>query len=653
MKRNLLITLALSTAIAANAQDGMPVTVQLQAVPSGTKITKVHSPTPMRAGVNTTFTAGCEATLGSSANSFTAINGPRSNVYYSPDINTISFIHRGDPANGVGANSGDYFWDISTDGGSTWNINQGPSYAVSGSPGNLARYPMGVIYNPTGNTDPANAWVAGFGACTGGSGWLSQAHCTSKLDGSNANQEVEAFVANGFMGYIPSTMENDQAGNVYVADFQTDVVGGPGFGNTNLNLTKGIWNAGANKYDYTHTYLPFTADLDPNDGTPIFRNDVQSYWSADGLTGYMVTLSHVNDPNFAASQNGYFPCIIKTTDGGATWGNPYMVSFNNLDALFGTPDTGYVWSFVYDVDMTLDNQNNLHIVGAIHMLDMVAGQYLIGPGSFGIADVYTTDGGTTWFAKFLTTTQTYMAVFDDNAGGTVGERLRTSVTKNASGTKLFYTYFDTDTITNPYDPSTTTAAQANTLPDAWCIGYDLTTNMQTPLMNLTAGSLAESSCLIANVSNVVVTNGTTTNIPITYQELSNGTAGTPSVGTPCIHHYVCGQVDDAAFTEAVDPGNIVQLTTVTAVKNIDRVDVGVAYPNPTSDMLNIPANFITSSNVSVDVTNIIGQTVATFNFGKLSGYQTLKLDVSSLSSGTYLYTIKTDGNRLTRLFVVK
>src|SRR5690606_13792102 len=226
MKRNLLITLALSTAIAANAQDGMPVTVQLQAVPSGTKITKVHSPTPMRAGVNTTFTAGCEATLGSSANSFTAINGPRSNVYYSPDINTISFIHRGDPANGVGANSGDYFWDISTDGGSTWNINQGPSYAVSGSPGNLARYPMGVIYNPTGNTDPANAWVAGFGACTGGSGWLSQAHCTSKLDGSNANQEVEAFVANGFMGYIPSTMENDQAGNVYVADFQTDVVGG-------------------------------------------------------------------------------------------------------------------------------------------------------------------------------------------------------------------------------------------------------------------------------------------------------------------------------------------------------------------------------------------------------------------------------------------
>jgi hypothetical protein len=650
MKRNLLIMLALGTAIAANAQDGMPAAIKLQAIPSGAKITKVTSPTPMRAGANTTFTAGCEATLGSSANSFTAINGPRANLFYSPAINTIAFIHRGNPSSGVGTSSGQYFWDVSTDGGSTWNINQGPSYTPAN--GNNGRYPMGVVYNPSGNTDPANAWVAGFGACTGGSGWLSQAHCTSKLDGSNANQEIEAFVANGFMGYIPSSMEADQVGNVYVADFQTDVVGGPGFGNANLTLTKGTWNGGANKYDYTHTYLPFAADIDPTDGKAIFRNDVQSYWSADGMIGYVVTLSHINDPSFTSSQNGYFPCIIKTTDGGATWGNPYMVSFNNLDAVFGAPQAGYAWSFVYDVDMTLDSQNNLHIVGAIHQLDAVAGQYLIGPGSFGIADVYTTDGGTTWFAKFLTTTQTYMGVFDDNAGGTVGERLRTSVTKNVAGNKLFYVYFDTDTITNPYDP-TVGAANSNLLPDAWCIGYDMTTGMQTPLMNLTAGSLAESACLIANVANEAVTNGSTTNIPITYQELSNGTAGTPSVGTPCIHNYVCGQVDDAAFTEAIDPTLEVQLTTVTAVKNIDKAVIGVAYPNPTNDMLNIPVNFISSSNVSVDVTNIVGQTVATFNYGKLSGYQTLKLDVSSLSSGTYLYTINTDGNRVTRLFVVK
>ena len=63
--------------------------------------------------------------------------------------------------------------------------------------------------------------------------------------------------------------------------------------------------------------------------------------------------------------------------------------------------------------------------------------------------------------------------------------------------------------------------------------YDLTSGLETPLMNLTAGSLAESSVILGNVSMFSATNGTTTSIPITYQELSNGTAGTPSYRNTC------------------------------------------------------------------------------------------------------------------------
>ncbi|HRB26616.1 MAG TPA: T9SS type A sorting domain-containing protein, partial [Bacteroidia bacterium] len=252
---------------------------------------------------------------------------------------------------------------------------------------------------------------------------------------------------------------------------------------------------------------------------------------------------------------------------------------------------------------------------------------------------------TSWFAKFLSTTQTYQGVCDDNAGSTVAERTRPAISRNVAGDKLFYLYFDTDTIANP--------GSENVLPDAWCIGYDLTSGLETPLMNLTAGSLAESSVIMGNVSMFSETNGTTTTIPITYQELSNGTAGTPSVGTPVTHKYVCGQVDDASFTEVIDPLRITPLTTVTAVKEINKVDVGVAYPNPTNDVLNIPANFNTSSNVTVEVTNLMGQNVASYNFGKLSGIQTLKLNVSNIAAGSYLYTITTEGARVTKLFVVK
>ncbi|MBS1765385.1 MAG: T9SS type A sorting domain-containing protein [Bacteroidetes bacterium] len=645
MKKSLLVTLALGASILTNAQEVRRPAVKLQAVNNNAKLTGVHQSPHLRAGANTTFAAGCENTLGSSANSFTSINGVRSNLIYNPALNTIAFIHRGNPSGGVGTSSGDYFWDISTDGGSTWNINQGPAYSVSGSPGNLGRYPMGVIYNPSGNTDPANAWVAGFGTATDGAGWLSQPHCTSKLNGSNANQEVESFVNGGFMGDIPSSMTSDQVGNAYVADFQDDAVNSQAYGNTNLWVTKGVWNSGANKYDYTNIAVPFVADLDPNDGTPLFQNEVKTAWSDDGLTGWVFTISHVNDPNFTSSQNAYLPCFIKTTDGGITWSAPTMVSFNNLDAVLGAPQAGYNWTMLFEFGLSLDNAGNPHVVGAVYMLDPVAGTYLAGAGAFGLCDIYTTDGGSTWYGKFLATTQTYQGVWDDNSGATVAERNRTAVTKNAAGDKLFYVFFDTDTIVNP--------GSTNVLPDAWCIGYDLTTGMQTPLMNMTAGSLAEASCIVGNVADKAITNGTTTSIPITYQELSNGTSGVPSFGTPATHHYVCGQVDDAAFTEAIDPLNVTLLTTVTGINNKNNAVVGAAYPNPTSDVINIPVNFVTSSNVFVTVSNIVGQNVANFNFGQLSGLQTLKLDVSSIAAGTYLYTINTNDAKITRMFVVK
>ena len=153
-------------------------------------------------------------------------------------------------------------------------------------------------------------------------------------------------------------METDNVGNVWVSDFQNDAVGSQAYGNTNLWLTKGVWNGGANKYDYTNIAMPFVADLDPNDGTALFQNEVRSVWSTNNQTGYLFTISHYGDPNFTYSQNAYMPCFFKTTDGGATWSGPTMVSLNNMDTILGTPQTGYVWSMLFEFDLALDNNDN-------------------------------------------------------------------------------------------------------------------------------------------------------------------------------------------------------------------------------------------------------------------------------------------------------
>ena len=49
------------------------------------------------------------------------------------------------------------------------------------------------------------------------------------------------------------------------------------------------------------------------------------------------------------------------------------------------------------------------------------------------------------------------------------------------------------------------------------------------------------------------------------------------IGTPATHKYVCGQVDDAAFTEVIDPLKNHHLQLCYICKEVNKVDVGVAY----------------------------------------------------------------------------
>src|SRR5688572_23567336 len=85
--------------------------------------------------------------LSQSANVLT-VAGTRTQLWADPTLNTVIFIHRG---------SDDLFYDISQDGGVTWNINRGPLYS---STTQRPRYPQAVIADPEGYGDVDSAFVS-------------------------------------------------------------------------------------------------------------------------------------------------------------------------------------------------------------------------------------------------------------------------------------------------------------------------------------------------------------------------------------------------------------------------------------------------------------------------------------------------------------
>lgn len=74
------------------------------------------------------------------------------------------------------------------------------------------------------------------------------------------------------------------------------------------------------------------------------------------------------------------------------------------------------------------------------------------------------------------------------------------------------------------------------------------------------------------------------------------------------------------------------------------------YPNPFNPSTNISFGLAKPSKVSLKVFNMLGQEVATLlsNEFRASGYYSINFDASSLSSGTYIYSISTEEGSITK-----
>lgn len=82
------------------------------------------------------------------------------------------------------------------------------------------------------------------------------------------------------------------------------------------------------------------------------------------------------------------------------------------------------------------------------------------------------------------------------------------------------------------------------------------------------------------------------------------------------------------------------------VKNTELITKINAYPNPAGNILNVPFTLSSASNVTVTMTNVLGQVVATQEMGKVAA-GTAKFNTSSLPSGVYTYSVFANGQRST------
>ncbi len=642
MKKVLLLTVLLGFGMVSFAQQKQKVAN----IGTTEYITYQSSSNPYNSDLlsNNASSAAAPATpLSGAPNAYTCGFGPKTYVWTEPDLNTIIFSHRANNSATADLTVGALRYDFSTDGGATWTLAQGPVWnpADAGTdiftvPGQ-ARYPQAVLYNPTGNTDPNNAYFTFYAPTLNGynDSWGGHLHGVQKLDGTGLQAtETVSDTANGYNHLIPDDFKYVPAtGKFYNVDFNskhnatTDLFDYQ----QNVMLNIGTFNTTTNDVDYTSQLVPFMVDT-AADGT-LPASDVRISFAPNGLTGYMTMIAF--DGDSAVGDQNMSPIFMKTLDGGNTWSPQTTINLATMTDLqnFLPFDTASGLNFVmttgFEHDAVVDKNGNLHIMVAIGL--RAGGPFTIASaqGNYAMVDLHTTDGGTTWEPEFLGHPMVFRGEFGTGTN-TISEdnRGQTSCTKD--GSQLFFSWFDTNT-------DIFGATDGNAFPDMFVKGYDVDADTYGPAQNRTVATLDEAQMLFANVTEFVLDNGDGTyTLPTTFMVLNSFT----DVTTPVGFNYV----------GVTYPGSNIGVQE----NNIPNFNVSQNYPNPTSGLTSIDIYVDSPSKASVSFVNILGQTVLTENLGKLNqGKNTVELNVSSLNKGIYFYNVNVAGKVVSKKMIIE
>ncbi len=598
--------------------------------------------------------------IGTSANAYGYgyAGGQKSLVWVDPTLNTVTNFHRMGGAHDPNNYSGNLGYDVSTDGGSSFT-NDVQCYKATNNNGgtyytDAARYPNHGIYNPSGNTDPANAYVVFFAPNldgsngNGGAGWGGYSYGVASIGDTSYHTKNLLSSHDDYYQYIPDAYDLTSQGLSIVVDVNQDWTSGSMVYQGNLILNTGHWDSGVGDFVYTQDLLD-APELD-SVGRPAHT---EVAFSADGNTGYIVTLGDDGSAEQPGGMHGLYPIYWKSTDAGETWDGPYFIQLDGPNGLAGIvyhalSDSAIAGLFnppvpsreeinyttAFDFNCAVDNNNNLHIAVVIGPTGSSAYSIITAKGYLTVEDIFTYDGGTSWYAEEMGHPLTFRGTFGD-----LTEDNRIQITTTPDRSKMFISWLDTD-IEDATD---------NDQPNIFCRGFEPATFLKTHNLadsalptNVTKFSDGMWQAYFFAAPEYCFDNNGTYTIPFVYENMDPTDPAQP-VQFEYIQNFSFSNAD---FT--------IQDVKQHKINNVNVASVSQNFPNPFTGKTYVTVSLKQGNDVSLGVYTLTGQKVSGKNYGYLTaGSHNLTISSNNLSKGVYFYTVKAGEQKVTHKMIVQ
>ena len=624
MKKVLLITLAISCSAIVNAQKspshGRDKTPANRMLNFSKKATITNEPVSNIAPYKDINTATLKI-IGTSANGNTALSGKK--ITADQQTKTILYGYRGGGA--WGGTSSDIYMKFSTNYGTTFD-------SVIYVDANAKRYPGTTLFR-----NGSDLFVVAAGPITDNTNWIANYIYSAKLDGTLASSQIVNYPAPSTV--IGSYYWNDclkalDNGEFYLLGEKN----GPATTYTHISydIIKYQWNATNNKFDSVslHAFTPLLSKT----MAPVQPSGMA--WNDAGTIGYF----WVNAEDSLVRPNlGTEPLVWKTIDHGSTWTQMSIYDYSQIQEF-----KNWVWPTLADTSVlrpmfnygyttsdqllpgTVDANGNLHLIVTVN------GGYSTDPDSLSytytnepikLFDLYTTSTG--WDAKYI---DTLTSTVDDGTAAAMGAWTmdhRIHIGKTSDGAKIFAMWTDSDPASAP----------TNIVPNFKAWGRDINSGYQTPSKNFSINQGDDGAYLYMNATDIVLDNGSAYVMPVINIDNQQNDPG----ANPVNHIYASPlEFVYSDFSNSINEVN----------SNISSISQN--YPNPFNGTTTLNVSLVKSADLSVIVTNIVGQQVSEIQMGTVSaGSHTVTIDAGKLTSGIYFYTIKAGESKVTQKMIVQ